>query len=156
MFVFDTSAFINGWNDHYPPPTFTRVWEYLETQMDQGIVIAPRAVLVEIERRTDALTKWAKPQTFTDPSPEVQRRVGELQASHSDVFGRPGRNEADPWVIALAEEREWTVVTYEGRQFSGAERRATPRNPRMPDICAELGVRCINPAPALEQLGLRL
>ena len=80
MFVFDTSAFINGWNDHYPPPTFMRVWEYLETQMDQGIVIAPRAVLVEIERRTDALTKWAKPQTFTDPSPEVQRRVGELQS----------------------------------------------------------------------------
>jgi hypothetical protein len=87
MFVFDTSAFINGWNDHYPPPTFERVWTFLATQMEDGRLVAPRAVLIEIERRTDALAEWAKGRPFTDPSPEVQRRVGELQVDHPGVFG---------------------------------------------------------------------
>jgi hypothetical protein len=41
MFVFDTSAFINGWNDHYPPPTFERVWTFLATQMEDGRLVAP-------------------------------------------------------------------------------------------------------------------
>lgn len=124
--------------------------------MARGTIVAPRAVLVEIERRTDALAAWAKRQPFVEPSPEVQRRVGELQVSQARLFARPGRNEADPWVIALAEERGWAVVTYEGRQFSGTPRRPTPRNPRMPDVCAELEVACTNPALALAELGLRL
>src|SRR5262245_44258556 len=101
--------------------------------MSYGLVLARREGLRDIQRRTDALAGWAKDRPFVDPFEGVQRRVGELQAQWA-VFSNPGRNDADPWVIALAEEVGWAVVTYEGRQFSGAPARPS-RQPRMPEIC---------------------
>lgn len=42
------------------------------------------------------------------------------------VDSSKGRNEADPWVVVVAELAGATVVTEEGSR---------PRNPRIPDIC---------------------
>jgi len=156
VFVFDTSVFINGWNDHYQPPAFDELWAFVGTAMEEGRVIAPREVRREIERHTDALATWAKGCYFVDPSPEVQAVVGQIQESYRDQFDRPGRNDADPWVIAHAKETGFCVVTYEGREFSGRRAALRPRNPKMPDICAAVGVDCVNPSTALNRLGVRV
>lgn len=155
MFVFDTSAFINGWNDHYSGPSFERVWSFVADGMEDARIIAPRAVHHEIQRVSDALAKWAKERPFVDPDERVQSLVGELQDQHPEVFSTPGRNDADPWVIALAQVEGLIVVTYEGRQFSGAPARPS-KNPKMPEICSTLGVDCVNPSQALNELGFRL
>ena len=42
--------------------------------------------------------------------------------------------QADPFVIALAAEWDWTVVTAE---------RSKPTKPKIPDACRELGIPCI-------------
>lgn len=155
MLVFDTSVFINGWNYHYPPPAFRRLWDYVADCMDSGRVLAPREVWREIDVKTDDLRTWAKARRFEEPSEWAQRRVGQLQADYPRVFSSPSRNAADPWVIALAEERDWPVVSYEGVQVSGAPARPT-RNPRMPDICRHMGITCLTPGPALLRLGFHL
>lgn len=155
MFVFDTSAFINGWNDHYRGIAFERVWEFVASEMDKGRIVAPRAVSTEIQRVADELAEWAKARPFVDPDEATQLLVGKLQTDHADVFSTPGRNDADPWVIALGAIEKLTVVTYEGRQFSGAPARRS-RAPRMPEICSMLGVACVNPAQALNDLGFAL
>ncbi len=155
MFVFDTSAFINGWNDHYPGLAFRPVWDYVAEQMAAGRIVAPRAVAREIQQVSDALAKWAKDQPFSDPDQRVQALVVQLQSNYAEVFSTPGRNDADPWVIALAQAEGLSVVTYEGRQFSGAPARQS-KKPRMPEICNDLGVPCVNPAQALNDLGFRL
>ena len=155
MFVFDTSAFINGWNDHYPGRAFLPVWDFVAEEMTSRRILAPRAVSVEIQQRSDKLAKWAKDQPFVDPAQDVQALVGKLQTQYADVFATPGRNDADPWVIALAQSSGLCVVTYEGRQFSGAPARRS-KYPKIPEICSDLGVPCINPAQALNDLGFRL
>ncbi len=41
MLVFDTSAFLNGRNDHYPPATFPSVWQLVVDALTDGRIYDP-------------------------------------------------------------------------------------------------------------------
>lgn len=152
MFVFDTSAYIKGWRDHYPPTTFPGVWTLLETALADGRVISPREVYVELNRKDDDISAWVgnRVTSFVEPTEEVQREAGAIYRE----FPNPGiRDAADPWVIAEAKIRDLTVVTYEGRTFAGAPTRHWDR--QIPGICAHHNVRCVTLPEALGDLGGR-
>jgi hypothetical protein len=53
-----------------------------------------------------------------------------------------GRSGADPFVIALAQVNNCAVVT---------EEKARPTRPKIPDVCAGLGLRCINMLDLMRQ-----
>ena len=151
MFVMDTSAFVNGWRDHLPPATFPTVWQLIDFCLDDGRIIGPRQVYVEITKKDDDVAEWVKERRtkFADPDPAVQAVAGELWARL--YAANPERNQADPWVIAEAKVRGLTVVTYEGRSFSGVPTRRWARS--MPGICAHEGVPCVTLPEALTALG---
>lgn len=137
MLVFDTSAYLNGWRDHYPPSTFPSVWGQIADAMEDGRVMAPREVFSELTRKDDDVAAWAKERVdkFVEPGDDVQSRAGEILA----MLPSPGeRDGADPFVIAEAEIRKFTVVTYEGRSFSGVPTKNWART--MPGICQRIGV----------------
>jgi hypothetical protein len=123
MFVFDTSAYINGRRDHFFPKTFPSVWKLVSESVNDGRIICPRAVYREVTVEDDDVASWI--QAFAglvvEPSPEVQHAVGPIQARLPNPGTRDG---ADPFVIAEAQVRELIVVTYEGRSFSGVATRA--------------------------------
>jgi hypothetical protein len=150
MFVFDTSAYLNGWHDHLPPKTFGSVWTFISDEMAKGRIIAPREVLTELLRKDDDVATWARDRrsSFVEPTEEVQRRAGEIY----NEFPNPGiRDGADPFVIAEAEARGFTVVTYEGRSFNGVPTRRWDR--QMPGICQRHSVDCATLPESLAQLG---
>src|SRR5665647_184787 len=110
MFVLDTSAYINGRKDHYPPKTFPSVWELIATAMRDGRIFCPREVYRELTNEDEA-AEWVRTQDlsglFVDPNAEVQRLVGEIYS----MFPAPGRRDgADPFIIAEAKARGFTVV----------------------------------------------
>jgi hypothetical protein len=150
VFVFDTSAYINGARHHYPYATFPSLWDLIGEAMGDGRIIAPRAVFTEIDQKDDDVCAWVRqrPAAFVEPSEDVQRRAGEIQAalprSHT-------RDEADPWVVAEAGVRGLTVVTYEGQTFSGVP--TTRWHRQMPGICNQFEVRCRTLPEALGELG---
>jgi hypothetical protein len=114
MLVLDTSAFLNGRRDHYPPATFPSVWELIADAMGDGRILPPR----ELTAKDDEIAEWTKELAglFVDPEPEVQRAAGVIYG----LFPGAGRRDgADPFVLAEAQVRGFTVVTYEGRTFSG-------------------------------------
>ena len=151
MFVFDTSAYINGWHDHYPSETFPSVWDLIDAALNDGRVVGPREVFREIAKKDDDVARWVKQREdkFVDPSPEVQKLAGELQLR----FPKPNvRNLADPFVLAEAQIRKFTVVTYEGRSFVGPTKNWIKT---MPGICQELKLPCKTLPEALGPLGLR-
>jgi hypothetical protein len=150
MYVYDTSTFINGWRDHLPPGTFPRVWSFIGDEMESGRIIVPREVLSELEKKYDEVAAWARERRdrFVYPSEEVQRRSGEIYGLLSNPAGR---DQADPFVIAEAEDRGFAVVTYEGRSFSGEKTRNWDR--RMPGICNGIGVECVTLPESLAGLG---
>jgi hypothetical protein len=150
LLVFDTSAYINGWRDHYPPATFPSVWDFIAEAMDLGRIILPREVYRELVAKDDDIKEWAKERSAfsLDASPDVQRAVGAIYAQ----FPRPGRRDgADPFVIAEAQMRGFTVVTYEGRSFSGIPTKNWDKT--MPSICKHVGVPCRTVPEALAMLG---
>lgn len=149
MLVFDTSAFINGRNDHLPPATFPSVWERIEEAMRDGRIVLAREVFVETCAKDDNVAEWIKRFEAVDPVREVQMLVGEIYAQFSN--GSTRRDGADPFVIAEAKHREMTVVTYEGRSFSGVPTKRWERS--MPGICKRFEVPCATLPEALAMLG---
>ena len=59
-YVFDTSAFMETWNNLYPPDTFSDLWERIDGLIDDGRIISPDEVEKEMARKDDALKSWAK------------------------------------------------------------------------------------------------
>ena len=153
MFVFDTSAYINGWRDHYPPQTFPGVWSLVEEALVDGRVVSPREVYNERVRKDDDVAAWAKErlQGFVEPTPDVMRAAGVIFERELPNSG--DRDAADPWVIAEARLRKLTVVTYEGRTFSGVPTSERRWARSMPGICRRLGVGCMTLPEALGRLG---
>lgn len=139
LYSFDTSVFIKGRRDILPPEVFATLWTNIEQAIASGIVRASDEVWREIGRRDDAIKAWASDQTdlFIPLDEDIQAATRRVLDAHPKLMGRGGgRNEADPFVIALACIRNAVVVTEE-----------TPTGnldkPRIPDVCDALGIRCI-------------
>lgn len=150
MLVFDTSAYVNGRRDHYPFATFPSVWLLVGNAMDDGRIIAPREVLNELRAKDDETCAWAKDHAaaFVEPTEAVQREAGVIYG----MLPNPGmRDAADPFVVAEAKVKGLTVVTYEGRSFSGIPTKNWAR--KMPGICQHVGVTCCTLPEALALLG---
>lgn len=139
VFCIDTSAILHGWRRDYPPDVFGSLWQNLGSLADSGILIAPDEVLLELHRGGDDVHAWAESHVtmFHSPDEKVQKEVHRIvnrwrsfvpRASHDGVW-------ADPYVIALASVRGATVVTGEKPVGPNAKK------PKIPNICAELGVR---------------
>jgi len=154
VFVFDTSAFINGSRHHYFLDTMAGVWTLVEAAMDDGRVVVPREVYRELLAQEDEITALVRrhDQVIAEPAERVQRRAGVLQEA---FFPKPGlRDLADPFVMAEAEARGFAVVTYEGITFAGE--RAKKADDKLPALCDQVGIGCCTLAQALRDLGLNL
>lgn len=136
----DTSSLIWAWRFAYPPQRFPSVWAQVENLIRNGDLKASPMVLKELERQEDELSAWAaaKRELFIDLDEDQQREVRDTMAGYPGLV-RPSedRVNADPFVIALARCRGWTVVSEE--RPSG-----NPGTPKIPNVCAARGVRCIN------------
>lgn len=129
-YCFDTSAWIHAWDRAYPLDNFPGVWGQLTNLVAEGRLVSPDEVREEIERKDDELLKWLRDVEglfvpIDDQQQDLVREI--LQEEPRLVDSSKGRDQADPWVIALAEARAAVVVTQEGRR---------PTNPRIPDVCA--------------------
>ena len=105
-------------------------------------------MLLELERQDDDVFAWAKRHvTFVQLEDEIQSSATEILARFPQLVNtRRSRSVADPFVIALARVKELTVVTAE--RASGS-----PQKPRIPDVCADVGVRCVPLLGMFKELG---
>jgi hypothetical protein len=140
IYCFDTSGFLQPWNDLYPPDVFPGFWSRLEQLIASEKIISPLDVLKELERRDDDLHAWAKKQRsmFVELDGDYLKRTVEITNKHSRLIEhKPGRSGADPLVIALAAVRGAAVVTMETYSSKA-------NAPRIPNVCQAEGVACMN------------
>ena len=140
LYSFDTSAFINGQRDQFPPDVFPGLWPKIAGLIALGQVQAVDSVLQELARRDDETTAWAKAQRglFVPLEVDVQRCTRQVLKACPKLIGvGSGRSGADPFVVALALARDGTVVTDE-------KATGNVRKPKIPDACEAVGVRCVN------------
>ena len=148
----DTSVLLNGWRRNYPPDVFPTLWRNIEALADSGIFLASEEVLVELEKKDDEVYAWAKqhPGMFVQIDDDIQQIVTTILARFPRLIdNRPTRGGADPFVIALAAARGYTVLTDE--HSTGNDDK-----PHIPDVCAGISVACTNLVGCIREQGWRI
>jgi Domain of unknown function (DUF4411) len=133
---FDTSAFIEPWVRLYPPDIFGPVWDKVDELGEAGVITAPADVLLEIAKQKDDLHDWAnaRQDLFQTPDREVMEVFTAIVNDHPDFMKiNSTKSGADPFVVALAEVKELTVVTYETMAKQNAA-------PKIPNVCVARGL----------------
>jgi hypothetical protein len=152
LYSFDTSVLINGRRDLLPPDVFPTPWALIEQMIVTGSIRAVDVVRDELAKKDDTTKIWAEAQVdlFVPLEGDIQVATTRTLAAHPRLIGRGGaRNAADPFVIGLARARSGVVVTEETRTSNPTS------NPRIPDVCNALGVRCVNLVGFIREQGWR-
>jgi hypothetical protein len=158
-FAFDTSGFVNGLTGHYRRAVFPGVWDAIGQAMEDGVIVSPSEVLEEIRRRGDIdLYDWANDRStaFLPPDATWAPHFAEIQIHAPHWFTGTGSHDADPFVVALAKRQSLTVVTYEGKKFSGDPAKVSTLKRSMPHVCRAIGVKVADLTEVLEHLGVVL
>ena len=135
-YCFDTSVFINARQRDYPPDVFPTVWNNIEQLIRNLHILAPEEVRVELERKDDEVLKWAleRAYMFIPIDAAIQLAVTDILRQYPRLIDtRKGRSGADPFVVALAQIRDLTVVTYEKKTVNMDK-------PNIPDVCNALSI----------------
>lgn len=140
IYSIDTSAILDGWVRHYPPDVFPALWDRIDELIIDGKLRATEEVLFELKKKTDEVYKWAKSKSalFVPIDDDIQIAVANILQKHERlVDARKNRSAADPFVIALAQLNDCTVVTAEQPSNNLSK-------PRIPDVCLALNIPSIN------------
>lgn len=138
-YCIDTNSIIDARNKLYPPDLFPGLWTKIEELIAERRLCAPDEVRHELDKKDDETKKWAKAQSgfFVPDSPdqikETQRIIAQFQHL---VNNTTGRSAGDPFVIALAKLHGHTLITEERKS-------GNLQHPRIPDVCAVYGLKCI-------------
>ncbi len=135
----DTSALIDAWVRSYPQDAFPTFWTNVDCMIGNGSLICPDEVLHELEKQEDDLHQWGKnrPALFYPIDEELQLAVRQVLGDFPRLVDtKRFRHQADPFLIALAKITGRTVV-------SGEKNSGRPDAPKIPDVCARYGIRCI-------------
>jgi hypothetical protein len=138
-FSFDTSAILDAWVRHYPPDVFPTIWSHMDDSAKSGEIVIVEEVFRELGKKDDTAFKWVKAREamIAPIDGEIQKHLTEIMSKyHRLVDSRKNRSGGDPWVIALARTRGLTVVTAEKGTGNLAK-------PKIPDVCNDLGITCI-------------
>ena len=144
----DTNAFIDAWVRKYPIEIFPGVWEQIDQEIFNGKLISSEEVLVELERQADDLHSWVKQrrQMFMPLSADIQNEVKTILQGHPRLIDtRKNRSGADPWVIATARVSNAVLVSN--------EKGGTLDKPKIPFVCTQLDVECIDLLEMIRVLG---
>lgn len=140
-YCIDTSSLVHAYQRSYPPDVLPALWnEKLDELIEAGQLISPYDVYEELEQKHDDLFAWAKdrPRMFVEID-QFEDHLSEIMADYPRLVDtKTGKSGADPMVISLALSKnpKITVITEEG--FGSA------KSPRIPFVCSERDLRCIN------------
>jgi len=149
VYCMDTDVLIDAVKV-YPRDVFSRLWQMIEQWGQNGLVVAPSEVLLELSVVDDDASAWAKANKhiFKPPHEAVQVAVKEVLARFPALVPPDAsRPFADPWVVAQAMAEGAVVVSKERPAAANGK-------PKVPNVCEAFGVRCIKLLGMLRDMNL--
>jgi hypothetical protein len=124
---------------------FAPVWDLLDRLADEERLVAPHLAYIEITKNNDEIGCWAQTHTAVfRPKGEHAARVVEILKEPGQRLVEPtaprGGEEADPWVIALAEAISATPPTLFDARPLGVVVSEETKPGGIADICRRRGV----------------
>ena len=139
-YCIDTCAILDLWFRRYPRDVFPALWKRIEELISQGKIIAPKQVKEELKQKSIHVFNWVKNRRgmIIDNEPEQIECAKKIQNDFKGLVDPlKTRTAADPFLIALAKVRNWTVITTESVSLR-------PERPKIPNVCRKLGIECID------------
>jgi hypothetical protein len=139
IYCIDTSSLISAWSERYPIKNVPGFWGNLEGLINNGRIFSPEDVRREITKKSAGLFEWLDNHRamFVELEVDIQTEARGILGQFPHLTKQlPGRNSADPFVIALAKARGYTVITEEGP--------GSLKRPSIPLVCVHFGIQCIN------------
>jgi hypothetical protein len=143
-FWLDANVFVEAKNRYYKFERVPKFWSFLSAQIQVGSICSPKAVYDELMPYRDQLSAWVKTRKAkglcVNPNDDIQSHFSRVANHVATKYPRHRSEEflsgADPWVIAYSLHFGGTVVTQE----STSRRKKV----RIPTVCIEFDVRCID------------
>ena len=152
-FLLDTNTLIAPSRNYYSFKIAPRFWTFLQDEIVSGNLIVMDMVANEIYKGKDILANWL---TAIDVSP-LDRRSPDILTCYGKILTHiqestlyteralaswSESNHADPWIVATATARKYTVITFE--QSNPSLGINPTSKPKIPDVCREFGVSCVS------------
>lgn len=152
IYSIDTSALI-FLDREYSYDVFPALWDnHIIGLIEEGRLIASEEVKEELKRGDDELYDWISnncSQMFIKTNDVIMSQVAQLLVQYPNLVNsdKPSKDQADPFVIALAieapniceevcDEPDCVVVTYE-------QKTGNMNGPKMPDVCQACQIKVI-------------
>jgi len=156
LYAVDTNVFMDWQFRHYPTDIFPSILSRIDSLIAEGRFCATALVDEELRKvGTPELIAWsdAHPSIWV-PNAEVLAAALTVQSRFPGLLDPKAEfDEADAYVIALAQVRDGIVVMQE---TSASEKRKPARPMYIPDVCRELGVHCITLQGLMRREGWKL
>jgi hypothetical protein len=163
----DANIFITAWHVNYPVKIFLPLWEEIAKKKDEIILIKP--IFDEIEPMSSSDNKldfaekrmkypirmWLTEKGFPETliGDDINKTSLELEKKYEINDISKGASSKDILLISYAKEKNKTVVTLEENQIQKPQKNS---NYKIPLVCLEQGIECINFVQMIDRLGIRL
>ncbi len=117
-----------------------------------GEIFVIDEVVTELKRKDDGIYKWiyTRESMIVPIEADVQAYLVGIMAKYPRLVDtKKNRSGCDPWVIALAKARGFSVVTAEKPSGNLIK-------PKIPDVCSDQAVPCIDAVEFFRKQGWRL
>lgn len=151
VYIIDTCSLV-AMSETYPKDVFPGVWEKVDGLIDQGAILSVEDVYEELSSKDDEVFQWAKLRgsIFKGLGSSIQNSAIEILQTHANLLDlKNNKSSADPFLIATARVHGGVVVTEE--DFSGGIHKS-----KIPDVCRDYKVECINLLEMLRREELKL
>lgn len=133
--------------DRYPDDNswFKPIWERIILMLEKGEIIFPKIIHEEIIKGTHIINKYIKKEKHVIMPDEIQQKniTKILKEFPSWVNPNSTKNMGDPWLIALAMQKNLVIVTNEKFDLTRL---------KIPKVCDFFKVRCINSNDFLKEI----
>lgn len=161
LYCFDSSAFMalnRTSNDVYEIPI--AVWEQLEEMMKDGKIISHELVFNEIDsksKKPDFLARWVrdKKEYFLETTSSQISIVQDIIIKFPRLIDyRCEREQADPWLIALAIEKSKEQTLFQETVPIVVSQESSNSDSKIPAVCKNFGIQHRSLREFFDEIGL--
>ncbi|GAA0197349.1 DUF4411 family protein [Cytobacillus oceanisediminis] len=156
-YAIDTNVIVSFLGDsdseHYPMDVFKPQWNFLEKAMQDGRVVAPAIVAVELEKWTKnvpAIKTWLHDQRylFHEIASDGELAVAKAIVNAFPAYASSVNYVGDLEVMAFAHARGLSVISLELKATQHSVRK-----PKIPNVCEKFGIPWVSLAGFLRAEG---
>lgn len=160
-YLLDSNIFIQANKIQYPFDVFPGFWNWLERDMDNGLIHSIDPVFRELMSGNDNLQEWISKYKNTDcflsvddeKTQKTYRKIANWvytpSLNYTDIARREFLSVADSWLVAKAIVNNCSIVTLE-KYDPNIKKRI-----KIPNVCEQFNVPYINTIELLRRMQIK-